>query len=63
MRSTPGYDVGKAEGAGMTPEQGREVQTWDTDSRMAYDELAACFEFEQGLSRDAAELRAFTVTR
>ena len=45
---------------GITPDQVRELQSWDADSRMAFDELAASLEFEQGLSRGAAELQAFT---
>ena len=30
---------------GITPEQVRELQSWDADSRMAFDELAARLEF------------------
>ena len=44
----------------ITPDQVRELQSWDADSRMAFDELAARLEFKQGLSREAAELQSFT---
>lgn len=46
----------------MTPEQLREYETWDADSRMAFDELAADLEYS-GMQRADAELHAFALTR
>ena len=49
--------------SGLSPEQYRELQSWDADSRMAFEELAAHLEFECGEQRADAEQHAFAATR